>query len=87
MHALWGLPMLAALFHFLFRQPPLPPINLPITVRMVPGVKQTISQAFTLAYERGVFDGFIAGVLLSLLLVPSIRTGVAKGVGHVAEHL
>lgn len=79
--------MLASLFHFLFRQPDLPLINLPLPVRMIPNVRQTIYQAFTLAYERGVYDGFVAGVLLSLLLLPSLRSQLLKGASNVLDHV
>lgn len=79
--------MLAALFNFLFRQPAMPPISLPLPVRMIPGVRATISQAFTLAYERGVYDGLVAGILLSLLLLPTLRSQVIKGASNVLDHI
>lgn len=79
--------MLASLFHFLFRQPDMPLINLPLPLRMVPHIRATISQAFTLAYERGVYDGFVAGVLLSLLLLPSLRSQLIKGASNVIDHI
>jgi hypothetical protein len=72
------------LFTMLFSPPPMPEIDLPFLVRTIPGVKILISQAFELAYYRGVFDGFVAGVLATLLLVPSTRSQ-AKGHTHVKE--
>lgn len=61
------------LFDMLFTPPPMPPIHLPLAARVLPGVKVAIGEAFKLAYHRGLFDGFVAGVLLALLLAPLAR--------------
>jgi hypothetical protein len=75
------------LFDLLFNPPPMPPIELPLPARVIPGVKTAIGVAFKLAYERGVFDGFIAGVLLTMLFVPSIRQRAVKGASNVIDCL
>ena len=75
------------LIDLLFKPPPIPPIELPLPARLVPGVRMTIAKAFELAYYRGVYDGFLAGVLATLLFLPSIRNRVAKGVAHALDHL
>ena len=75
------------LFDFLFSPPPMPPIELPLPARLMPGIKVTIAAAFKLAYERGVYDGFIAGVLVTIMFVPSIRNRAMKGASNVAEYL
>ena len=75
------------LIDLLFKPPPLPPIELSLPARLVPGIRTSIVKAFELAYYRGVYDGFVAGVLLALLFVPSIRGRAAKGAAHVVEHL
>lgn len=72
-----GLRDMQALFDFFFTPPPLPPIDLPLAMRMVPGIHTTITAALDLVYKRGVFDGFVAGVLVSLLFTPS-RKGAAN---------
>jgi hypothetical protein len=75
------------LIDLLFKPPPIPPIELPLPARMLPGVRQTIVKAFEIAYYRGVYDGFVAGVLVTLLFVPSIRSRVIKGATHVLDHI
>lgn len=70
------------LFDLMFNPPPIPEIHLPVASRMLPGVKVAIAEAFKLAYHRGLYDGAIAGVLVTLLFVPSLR----KGVSDVAKH-
>jgi hypothetical protein len=70
-----------------FKPPPFPEITLPIAARLLPGIKVTIEKAFELAYYRGVYDGFIGGVLITLLFVPSIRSRVIKGASNVIEHI
>ena len=75
------------LFELLFHPPVMPTIELPLPARLIPGVRTTLGAAFKLAYERGVFDGFVAGVLATLLFIPSIRARVIKGASHVAENL
>lgn len=75
------------LFDLLFNPPAMPPIELPVPARFIPGIRTSIAAGFKLAYERGVYDGFLAGVLVTLLFVPSLRGRVAKGDAHVAEHL
>lgn len=67
------------LFELIFNPPVMPPIELPFPARLIPGIRTTLVAAFKLAYERGVYDGFIAGVLTTLLFVPSIRARVFKG--------
>lgn len=54
---------------FLFKPPDMPPIDYPFAARLAPGFLESVENAFRLAYHRGVFDGFVAGVLLSLLMV------------------
>ena len=55
------------LIDLLFKPPSMPPIELPLPARLVPGVRTTIARAFELAYYRGVYDGVVAGVLVTLL--------------------
>lgn len=66
-------------FKLFFNPPPIPPIELPFPARMIPHIKLTIAKAFELAYHTGVRDGVIAGVLIALLFVPSIKNRLAKG--------
>ncbi len=73
--------------NILFNPPPMPQIELPLPVHLVPGIKMTIEKAFNLAYYRGVYDGVIAGILLTLLLVPTIKSRIAKGATNVADHI
>lgn len=75
------------LIEILFHPPPMPPIHLPLAARLVPGVQEAIWKAYEVVYYRGVYDGFIAGVLLTLLFVPSIKNRVAKGASDVLPHL
>ena len=75
------------LLDILFSPPPIPPIELPLPARVVPGIKTTIAKAFVFAYERGVWDGFVAGVLVTLLFVPSIRQRALKGASYVIDQL
>lgn len=75
------------LFRLLFRPPPMPPIELPLPARIIPGVKVAIGQAFELAYYRGVYDGLLAGVLVTLLFLPSIRSRLAKGAARAIDYL
>jgi hypothetical protein len=74
------------LISLLFRPPPMPPIELPLPAKVIPGVKMAIGKAFELAYYRGVYDGFLAGVLITLLLLPSVRKRIAKGVSHAIDY-
>ena len=67
------------LFDLLFNPPPLPPLELPLPARMIPAIRVTVQQAFELAYHRGCFDGFVLGVLVALLFVPSLRGQRRKG--------
>lgn len=61
------------IFDMLFAPPVMPPFDLPMAARFVPGAKVAIAQAFTMAYHRGLFDGAVAGVLVTLLLSPLAR--------------
>lgn len=62
------------LFELMFPTPPLPPIVLPCMANHIAeGVMSTISEAFRLVYVRGVYDGFVGGVLVALLLAPHAR--------------
>ena len=70
------------LFDFLFTPPPMPPIDLPMAARLIPGAKVAIAQAFSAAYYRGLYDGAIAGVLFTLLLMPSMRKGASDASKH-----
>ncbi len=74
------------LIKILFQPPPMPPIELPMPARLIPGVKMAIGKAFELAYYRGVYDGFLAGVLVTLLFLPSVRKTIAKGVSHAIDY-
>jgi hypothetical protein len=73
------------LIDLLFKPPPMPPIELPLSARLVPGVRMTIVKAFELAYYRGVYDGVVAGVLVTLLFLPSIRNRVTRGIAHALD--
>ncbi len=75
------------LFDLLFNQPQMPPIDLPIPARLIPKIHTTIQAALRLTYERGVYDGFVAGVLVSILFIPSLRGRAIKGAANVAENL
>ena len=77
------------LIDLLFNPPLMPPIELPLPARLLPGVRVTIAKAFELAYYRGVYDfGLVAGVLVTLLFVPSIRSRVIKGgATNVLDHV
>lgn len=78
---------MGSIISLLFRPPPIPQIDIPVAARLLPGVKSTIAQAFELAYYRGVYDGLVAGVLLTLLFVPTIRSRVMKGAANVIDHI
>lgn len=56
--------------------PPDIPIDLPLAAR-IPAVKRTIVDAFKLAYVSGVWDGFVAGALLTtvIFLIATRRRG------------
>jgi hypothetical protein len=73
------------LFDLFFTPPPMPPIELPLPAWLVPGVLEAIGAAFKLAYRRGVCDGLVAGVLLTLLIRPSIRRRGQQGDRHDAR--
>lgn len=75
------------LINLLFSPPPMPEIDLPIAAHLVPGVKILIKQAFELAYYRGVYDGFVGGILVALLLVPSIKRRLIRGAGIVIDNI
>lgn len=71
--------------HFIslfFSPPPIPEYSLPVAARLLPHVKLTIAKLFEFAYERGVLDGFIMGVLVALLFMQSIKT---KGASNVED--
>jgi hypothetical protein len=74
------------LIDLFFKPPPMPPIELPLPARLVPGRRATIARAFDLAYHRGVCDGFVAGVLVTLLFLPLIRSRVTNGIAHALDH-
>jgi hypothetical protein len=73
------------LLKLFFNPPPIPPIELPFPARMIPHIKLTIAKAFELAYHRGVLDGVIAGVLITMLFVPSIRNRATKGADNASD--
>ena len=75
------------LINVLFTPPSCPDTVMPLIARMSPSVRTGIQQAFELTYYRGVYDGLIAGVLISLLLIPSIRNRALKGAANVAQNL
>ena len=60
-------------------RPPCPQSSFRLPARLIPGIRTSIAAGFKLAYERGVYDGFLAGVLVTLLFVPSLRARVVKG--------
>jgi hypothetical protein len=74
------------LITLLFRPPTVPPIELPMPAKLIPGVKIAIGKAFELAYYRGVYDGLIAGAIITLLFLPSLRKQLAKGVSNAVDH-
>jgi len=73
------------LINILFKPPPMPDLDLPFAAKLIPQIKVAIGKAFELAYYRGVYDGFLAGVLVTLLFVPALRGKVAKGVTSALE--
>jgi hypothetical protein len=75
------------LIEMFFKPPPFPEITFPMAAKLIPGIKITVAKAFEMAYYRGVYDGFIGGVLVTLLFVPSIRSRVIKGASNVIDHL
>ena len=75
------------IIHILFNPPVLPDIDLPMAAHLIPHVKMAIAQAFDLAYYRGVYDGFIAGVLITLLFVPSIKERIGRGAKNVVSNI
>lgn len=79
----WVMPMLGRFMS----PPPMPPVELPfLPPRMKAGVLAQIEAAFKLAYERGLLDGFILGVLFALLFVPGLRHRAKEGVSSVLDH-
>jgi hypothetical protein len=75
---------LIALF---FKPPPMPPIDLPLPPRMASGVLSIIGKVYETVYFRGVFDGVIAGVLITLMFVPSIKSRALRGAANVVDHI
>lgn len=66
------------LLDLFFPPPEAPPIH-PLLELLVPGAKQALAETAKLIYHRGLYDGLIAGVLLTLLFVPSLRGRAPKG--------
>ena len=62
-------------FELFFKPPEMPPINLPLPASLIPGTKNALLEIYKAVYERGVFDGFIAGVLVAVLVIPAVRRG------------
>lgn len=58
---------------WIFSPPEMPRIALPMHLEKVSGIMTTITEAFRLAYYRGVLDGFLFGAVLVLLF--STRVG------------
>jgi hypothetical protein len=75
------------LVNILFNPPEMPDIELPMAAHLIPHVKMAIAQAFELAYYRGVYDGLVAGVLLTLLFVPVIKERLGKGANNVISNI
>ena len=72
----------------LFLTPPtMPPIDYPVAVKLLPKLKIGITKAFEFAYFSGARDGFVLGLALALLFLPSIRSRALKGANHVADNL
>ncbi len=71
----------------LFNPPVCPEIALPIPAYLIPGIRMTIAEVFKVAYYRGVYDGMVAGVLLTLFFVPSIRKGITRGASNAISSL
>ncbi len=44
--------------------PPMPPVDLPIPLRWVPSVKQSLEGVYKAAYAMGLADGFNAGLVV-----------------------
>ena len=61
------------LVDLLFSPPLMPPVHLPWPSHLLPGIQGAVTEVFRFAYYRGVYDGFVAGVLLYLLLAPHVR--------------
>ena len=57
--------------------PTMPPFDLPIPLRFVPQVKQTLGELYKAAYALGAADGFSIG--LAAGEAAGILTGVALG--------
>jgi len=75
------------LVNILFNPPEMPDIELPMAAHLIPHVKMAIAKAFELAYYRGVYDGMVAGVLLTLLFVPTIKERIGKGAKNVVSNI
>lgn len=46
---------------FTFGPPPFPHVDLPVPLRLVPQVRQTLGELYKAAYGLGAADGFAAG--------------------------
>ena len=67
------------LVEILFNPPPMPHVDLPLLPhRIEASVLSTLAEIFRGVYYRGVFDGVIAGVLVTLLFVPKIRDRILR---------
>lgn len=77
------------LLQILFSPPQPPPIEFPpfVTAKLKAGILSAIVEALRTAYYRGVFDGLVAGILLMMLLFPSLRGQATKGVTSALSHL
>lgn len=55
------------LLSWIFTPPAMPRIALPMHLEKVQGIMTTITEAFRLAYYRGVLDGFLFGTVVVLI--------------------
>ena len=66
------------LVEILFNPPAMPHLNLPLLPHRIEAtVLSSLGELYRTVYYRGVFDGLIAGTLLTLLFVPKIRDRIS----------
>ena len=67
--------------------PPALDVQYPFIARLVPALKVSVIKALELTYYRGVYDGFVAGVLVTLLFVPTIKNRFSEVASNAVSQL